>query len=154
MSRLLTTTFTTADFVRSSLWLFGAFPYRTAPKGPPSSFAQHNARLRFLDTTLRSILFSGTSSLLRVIPPLCSASGLSSLWVHHLDFSVRIAAAGSHVPHNRLLTDSGLLNAGCRSVRKQVSPELIPQQQTLRGFDIVSFVSTCHQWFPCGPLSV
>src|SRR5215469_6497226 len=121
MSRLLTTTFTTADFVRSSLWLFVAFPYRTAPKGPPSSFAQHNARLRFLDTTLRSILFSGTSSLLRVIPPLCSASGLSSLWVHHLDFSVRIAAAGSHVPHNCLLTDSGHLNAGCRSVRKQVS---------------------------------
>ena len=120
MSRLLTTTFTTADFVRSSLRLFGAFPYRTAPKGPPSSFAQHNARLRFLDTTLRSILFSGTSSLLWVIPPLCSAFVRSSSWVLHLDFSVRIAAPGSHVPRSCLLTDSGHLNAGWRSVRKQV----------------------------------
>src|ERR1700722_7494264 len=43
MSRLLTMTFTTADFVRSSSWRFGASPYRAAPKGPPSSLAQHDA---------------------------------------------------------------------------------------------------------------
>jgi hypothetical protein len=42
-SRLLTITFTTAAFDRSSLWLFEASPYRTAPKGPPSSFVQHDA---------------------------------------------------------------------------------------------------------------
>ena len=48
MSRLLTTTFTTADFVRSSLRLFEAFSYKTAPKGPPSSFIQHNAQRVFL----------------------------------------------------------------------------------------------------------
>jgi len=35
---------TTAAFDRSSLWQFEASPYRTAPKGPPSSFAQHDAR--------------------------------------------------------------------------------------------------------------
>jgi len=51
----------------------------------------------------------------------------SILMVLHLDFSVRIAAPGSHVPHIASLTASGHLNAGCRSVRRQVSPELIPQ---------------------------
>jgi|SRR6516225_2370944 len=120
-------TFTTAAFDRSSSWLFEAFPYRTAPKDLPSSLVQHNALRVFFDTTLHSILFSGTSSLLRVIPPLCSASELSASWVRHLDFSVRIAAPRSYVPHICLLTDSGHLNAGCCSVRKQVSPELIPQ---------------------------
>jgi hypothetical protein len=43
LSRLLTITFTTAAFDRSSSWLFEAFPYRTAPKDLPSSFVQHNA---------------------------------------------------------------------------------------------------------------
>src|SRR5215831_8812591 len=52
MSRLLTTTFTTADFVRSSLRLFEAFSYKTAPKGPPSSFIQHNAQRVFLTQPL------------------------------------------------------------------------------------------------------
>src|SRR5262249_8188998 len=87
-------------------------------------------------------------------PPLCSAFVRSSTWFLHLDFSVRIAAPGSHVPRSCLLTDSGLLNAGCRSVRKQVFAGADPTVTNPRGFDIVSFVSTCHQWFPCGPLSV
>ncbi len=42
-SRLLIGTFTTAAFVRSSFRQFGAFPYRAAPKSPPSSFVQQNA---------------------------------------------------------------------------------------------------------------
>jgi len=42
--RLLTMTFTTAGFARSSSWLFGAPSYKMAPKGPhPSSLAQHDA---------------------------------------------------------------------------------------------------------------
>src|SRR3974377_495965 len=83
----------------------------------------------FVSTTtpLPSVLFSGADSLLRGSPPLCSAFVRSSSWVLHLDFSVCIAAPGSHVPHSCLLTDSGHLNDGCRSVRKQVSSELIPQ---------------------------
>jgi len=36
-------TFTTTAFDRSGSWLFEASPYRTAPKGPPSSFVQHGA---------------------------------------------------------------------------------------------------------------
>jgi len=43
MPRLLTGTFTTAAFVRSSFRQFGASPYRAAPKDLPSSFAQHGA---------------------------------------------------------------------------------------------------------------
>ena len=31
------------SFHRSSSWRFEAFPYRTAPKGPPSSLVQHGA---------------------------------------------------------------------------------------------------------------
>jgi hypothetical protein len=41
--RLLTITFTTAAFGRSSLWQFEASSYKTAPKGPPSSLVQHDA---------------------------------------------------------------------------------------------------------------
>jgi hypothetical protein len=43
MPRLLTMTFTTTVFGRSSSWRFEAFPCRTAPKGPPSSPVQHDA---------------------------------------------------------------------------------------------------------------
>ena len=45
---LMSSTFTTAAFDRRSSWLFEASPYRTAPKGPPSSFAQHDAFRVFL----------------------------------------------------------------------------------------------------------
>lgn len=43
-------------------------------------------------------------------------------------------------------------HAGCRSVRKQVPPELIPRQSQPRGFDIIYLLSTLLRWFPCGPL--
>jgi hypothetical protein len=41
LPRLLTITFTTAAFGRSSLWLFEVSPYSAAPKGEPSSLVQH-----------------------------------------------------------------------------------------------------------------
>jgi len=40
LSHLLTMTFTTTAFDRSSSWLFEAFPYRTAPKDLPSSLVR------------------------------------------------------------------------------------------------------------------
>ena len=46
---------------------------------------------------------SPTSSLVRVAPPLCLASGFSSLGVGPLDFSLHIEATGSHVPHKGLV---------------------------------------------------
>src|ERR1700741_3588604 len=42
-SRLLTMTFTTTAFDRSSSWLFGACSYKPASKGQPSSPVQHHA---------------------------------------------------------------------------------------------------------------
>ena len=48
---------------------------------------------------LRSGLITRPSPLLRVTPPLCSASVLSRLWGLHLRFSLGIEATGSHVPH-------------------------------------------------------
>ena len=43
LSCLLTITFTTTAFDRSSLWQFEASPYRATSKGLPSSFVQHDA---------------------------------------------------------------------------------------------------------------
>jgi hypothetical protein len=54
-------TFTTTAFDRSSSWLFEASPYRTAPKGPPSSFEQHGAS-RLLDTTCRTAASSAAAA--------------------------------------------------------------------------------------------
>ena len=51
--RLLTETFTTAAFDRSSFRQFGTSPYRATPKGPPSSSAQHGAIRTFLTQRLR-----------------------------------------------------------------------------------------------------
>src|SRR5258708_34980690 len=66
MPRLLTGTFTTAAFDRSSFGQFGASPDRATPKVPPSSFAQHGAvrafmaqRLRFTGTLRLTCVFSG-----------------------------------------------------------------------------------------------
>ncbi len=82
-----------------------------------------------LNTTPLLHPVSRASPLLRAVPPLDSASVLSLSRFFRLSFFVNIGATGSHVPLNRLPTDSGHLNAGCRSVRKQVSPELIPRQR-------------------------
>jgi hypothetical protein len=52
---------------------------------------------------LRSISITETSTLLRVGPPLCSASVLSLSWVLHLSFSLIIGTTGSHVLHKSLV---------------------------------------------------
>jgi hypothetical protein len=54
---------------------------------------------------LRSVCFRRLPRYLRVAPPLCLASVLSSLWVLHLDFSLYIEATGSHVQHRSLDQD-------------------------------------------------
>ena len=51
---------------------------------------------------LCSIPITGTSTLIRAVPPLCAASVLSSLWGHHLDFSLNIETTGSHVLYKSL----------------------------------------------------
>jgi hypothetical protein len=64
------------------------------------------------------------SSLLRARPPLHLASVLGSLWVFHLECSLRIEVPGSHVPHSRLLPSSRRLYAGPRLGSTQVYPRL------------------------------
>ena len=64
------------------------------------SLVDHQARL--IDTTPSLHPHYGTSSLLRVVPPLCPASVLSPLWVLHLGFSLNIGTTASHVPHESL----------------------------------------------------
>jgi len=64
------------------------------------SLVDHQARL--IDTTPSLHPHYRTSSLLRVVPPLCPASVLSLLWVLHLSFSLNIRTTASHVPHESL----------------------------------------------------
>ncbi len=50
------------------------------------------------------------------------------------------------------LLGSGHLYAGCRSVRKQVPPELVPQSSNYRGFDIVlAIFDTAVVYFRSSP---
>jgi hypothetical protein len=62
-SRLLTMTFTTAAFDRSSSWLFEACSYKPASKGLPSSPTQHRAQTcTFLTQPLHGSRTSGTTA--------------------------------------------------------------------------------------------
>lgn len=77
------------------------------------------------------------SSLLRGSPPLDVASVLSPSW-----FTPLVAFPLASTPRfprsiQPPLPGSAHLYAGCRSVRKQVAPELIPRSSNYHGFDIV-----------------
>jgi len=91
------------------------------------------------------------SSLLPGSPPLSIASVLSPSW-----FKPLVASPLASMPRFSCsipppLLGSGHLYAGCRSVRKQVAPELIPESSDYPGFDIVLIFST-RQWFAFVPL--
>ena len=77
------------------------------------------------------------STLLPGSPPLGVASLLSPSW-----FSPLVASPFASMPRFSCsirppLLGSGHLHAGCRSVRKQVPPELFPRSSNYRGFNIV-----------------
>src|SRR5258708_39898250 len=74
------------------------------------------------------------SSLLQTRPPLRLASVLGSSWVSHLEFSLRIEATGSHVPHKSLSLASRRLHAGHRSNSQQAPSELHPRPTTGTSF--------------------
>jgi hypothetical protein len=86
-------------------------------KAPPALAVDLQDKLDDATPLLHRV--SPTSSLLRVAPSLCLASVLSSLWGCHLDFSLGIEAAGSHVPHKSLVSVHAtsmpdVIQPGCR----------------------------------------
>src|ERR1019366_1258528 len=87
------------------------------------------------------------SSLLRVRPSLCLASVLGSSWVHHLEFSLHIEAAGSHVPHKSLRrAHAAFMPVTTRAVSRHPS-SFIPGPAQKPGFGDVYAFSTLHQRF-------
>src|SRR6516162_709580 len=120
---------------RSSLWQFETSPYRAVPRGPPSSLAQHDAIRVFLTQSLHG--HYSASSLLPGSLPLDNASVLSSSWFIPLVTSPFASLPRFSCSIRPPLLGSGHLYAGCRSVRKQVPPELIPRSSDYHGFDIV-----------------
>ena len=73
---------------------------------------------------LRSISITETSSLLRVGPPPCLASVLSSLWVLHLDFSLNIKTTGCRVAQP--LPAFALPDPDVRRYRIRLLPRVTP----------------------------
>ncbi len=92
---------------------------------------------------------SPASQLLRVAPPLCLASVLSSSWGLHLDFSLRIEATGSHVPHESLNRAHATFMPDAAQPVSRHLLDSIPRQRLLLGFDAIHTLSTLHQWFTC-----
>jgi hypothetical protein len=91
---------------------------------------------------------SGISPLLRVAPPLVSASVLSPSWFFHWWLLRSHRSSRSHV----------VLDRPWATLMPDVAPSVNRRRQgcsrsndSLR-FDIVFTVSTRPQWFPCGPL--
>jgi hypothetical protein len=87
------------------------------------------------------------SSLLRARPSLRLASVRSSSWVLHLDFSLPIEAAGSHVPHTSLRwAHAVFMPATTRTVSTHL-PSSVPGQRLEPGFGDIPTLSTRHQRF-------
>ena len=102
---------------------------------------------------LRSTGITPASSLLRGGPPLSGASVLSaSRWEPLAPFPLPSPARFSRsVPEPGRA--SRCLHAGCRSVGIRTSSELVPQEGSPRGFDIVLQLSTLLKQFACARLS-
>ena len=96
---------------------------------------------------------SGTSSLLRVVPPWAplpySRPHGASTWASPF-------ASVLQVPTFRTTASDRLRPPSCRMPLRPSagSAGADPAVTTPRGFDIVPTLSTRHQWFPCGPLPV
>src|SRR5664280_2731700 len=92
--------------------------------------------------SLRSILITRTSTLIRIGPPPCPASVLSFLWFPPLEFLPY--HRDDRFPRSTQEPESGsrYLYTGCRSSSKQVPLELILEISKPSSFDIVQFIST------------
>ena len=142
-------------------WRRGTSPLRSLRYGrePLGSSGSHHPAVGFIHTALpssqvppikwltfesgwiihplRSIPITGTSTLLRVGPPLCPASVLSPSWVLHLNFSLIIGTTGSHVPHKSLDQVRATFMPDAAQAVNQVSPTLILGSVKVPNFDSI-----------------
>src|SRR4051794_27123515 len=89
------------------------------------------------------------STLLRVDPPLCHASGLLTSWGFHLGISLGIVTTGSHVPRESLNRARATFTPVTIKAVSRSRLDRIPGQRLEPGFDDVPTLSTPHRWFTC-----
>src|SRR4051812_18723749 len=87
------------------------------------------------------------STLLRVDPPLCHASGLLTSWGSHLGISLGIVTTGSHVPRESLNRARATFTPVTIKAVSRSRLDRIPGQRLEPGFDDVPTLSTPHRWF-------
>ena len=90
-----------------------------------------------------------SSTLLRVDPPLCHASGLLTSWCFHLGISLGIVTTGSHVPRESLNRARATFTPVTIKAVSRSRLDRIPAQRLKPGFDDVHTLSTPHRWFTC-----
>ena len=89
------------------------------------------------------------STLLRVDPPLCHASGSLSSWGFHLGISLNIVTTGSHVPRESLNRARATFTPVTIKAVSRSRLDRIPGQRLKPGFDDVPPLSTPLRWFTC-----
>ena len=80
-------------------------------------------------------------------PPPCFASVLSHLWDRHLRFSLNIGTTGSHVPHKSLDQVHAISMPDAAQTINRLPLGLSCRPPSTRSFDLISDISTPHQWF-------
>ena len=130
----------------------------------PAPHVSLNAQLRFRHEFLPSLVDPSlwlnhstpslhphyrVSSLLRLDPPLCHASGLLPSWDFHLDISLGIVTTGSHVPRESLNRARATFTPVIVKAVSRSRLDRIPGQRLKPGFDDVPTLSTPHRWFTC-----
>jgi hypothetical protein len=102
---------------------------------------------------LRSDSITEPSSLLRVAPPLCSASVLSFLWDLHLNFSLNIETTGSHVPHKSLTQIRATFTPEAAQAVNRLPLNLSWNQYRTPVLTSSIFFRRLIEWFACARLS-
>jgi len=98
---------------------------------------------------LRSSSITEPSSLLRVAPPLCSASVLSHSWGLHLCFSLNIRTTGSHVPHKSLYHVHAVFMPEAIWPVNRLPPDLSQGNDYPLVLTLIPTLSTLQQRFIC-----
>jgi hypothetical protein len=95
---------------------------------------------------------TGPSTLIRDDPPPCLASVLSRSWVFHLRFSLNIETTGSHVPSKSLNQGHAIFMPDAAQTVSRFPLDLSWRPWCTPSFDVISYVTTPHQWFACAHL--